>query len=129
MGIPSISNDVSVIKLDTVAEAFGLGKEKICRKNGPVDILLRIDQPKLHTGEAKEAGSLVTRQSPLGWVVFGATSDERLENVSQVFHIKCSNPIDMSDFWTTKSMGVEGKMCSCETKLIESSCQMLAVSG
>ena len=39
------------------------------------------------------------------------------------FHVKCSNPIDLSDFWTTESMGVEGKMCSCETKLIESSCQ------
>ena len=134
VGIPSISNDVSVIKLDNVAETFGLGREKLRRKNGPVDILLGIDHPKLHTGETKEAGSLVARQSPLGWVVFGATSDERLENVSQVFHVKCSNPIDMSDFWTTESMGVEGKMCSCETKklspieayeakIIESSCQ------
>ena len=134
VGIPSISNDVSVIKLDNVAETFGLSREKLRRKNGPVDILLGIDHPKLHTGETKEAGSLVARQSPLGWVVFGATSDERLENVSQVFHVKCSNPIDMSDFWTTESMGVEGKMCSCETKklsaieayeakIIESSCQ------
>ena len=85
MGIPSISNYVSVIKLDNVAEAFGLSKENICRKNGPVDILLGIDQQKLHTGETKEAGSLVARQSPLGWVAFGATSDERLENVSHVF--------------------------------------------
>ena len=79
MGIPSISNDVSVIKLDNVV--FSLGKEKIPRKNGPVDILLGMDHPKLHTGETKDAGSLVARQSPFGWVAFGTTSDERLENV------------------------------------------------
>ena len=40
----------------------------------------------------------------------------------------------MTDFWTTESIGVEGKMCSCETKklspiesheakIMESSCQ------
>lgn len=115
VGIPSISNDISVIKLDNVAEAFGLGKEKIRRKNGPVDVLLGIDHPKLHTGETRESGNLVARRSLLGWVVFGATS-EKFENVSQIFHVKCSNPIDMTDFWTTESMGVEGKICLCETK-------------
>ena len=42
----------------------------------------------------------------------------------------------MTDFWTTESMGVEGKMCSCETKklspieayeakIIENSCQKI----
>ena len=48
VGIPCISNDISVIKLDNVAEAFGLGKKKIRRGNGPVDVLLGIHHPKLH---------------------------------------------------------------------------------
>ena len=135
VGIPSISDDVSAIKLDDVAEAFGLRKEEIRRESGPVDVLLGIDHPKLHTGETKESGTLVARRSPLGWIVFGATS-ERCESVNQVFHVKCSTPIDMTDFWTTESMGVEGKMCSCETKklspieayeakIIEDSCQKI----
>ena len=51
-------------------------------------------------------------------------------------HVRCSNPMDMTDFWTTESMGVEGKMCSCdskklspidayEAKIIEDSCKKI----
>jgi hypothetical protein len=58
----------------------------------------------------------------------------KVVDVSQVFNVKSSKPIDLTDFWITESMGVEGKMCSCETKklspiesreakIIESSCQ------
>jgi hypothetical protein len=94
--------------------------------------LVGIDHPKLHTGETRESGNLVARQSPLGWVVFGEMSESC--DVSRVFNVKSSKPIDLTDFWTTESMGVEGKMCSCETKklspiesreakIIESSCQ------
>ncbi|XP_028415610.1 uncharacterized protein LOC114538968 [Dendronephthya gigantea] len=135
VGIPNISSDMSVTKIDNVARAFGIRKEEIRRGSGPVDVFLGIDHPKFHTGETREASNLVARQSPLGWVVFGATS-EKSDNVNQVFHIKCSNPIDMSDFWTTESMGVEGKTCSCESKklspveayeakIIEESCQKI----
>ncbi|XP_028399264.1 uncharacterized protein LOC114522722 [Dendronephthya gigantea] len=134
VGIPSISGDISGMKLDGIAEAFNLEREKLRRENGPIDVLLGIDQPKLHTGETKEAGNLVARYSPLGWVVFGATSEKC--DVSQVYHVKCSNPIDMTDFWTTESMGVEGNMCSCESKklspveayeakIIEQSCKKI----
>jgi O-acetyl-ADP-ribose deacetylase (regulator of RNase III) len=70
VGIPSISSDISVIQPDDIAETFGFGKEKIRRWNGPVDVLLGIDHPKLHTGETRESGNLVARQSPLGWVIF-----------------------------------------------------------
>ena len=62
VGIPSISNDVSAIKLDDVAEAFGLRKEEIRRESGPVDVLLGIDHPKLLTGETRESGTLVARR-------------------------------------------------------------------
>ena len=135
VGIPSISSDVSGIKLDKAAEVFGLGKEKIQRGTGPIDVLLGIDHPKLYTGETREADNLVARHSPLGWVIFGAMTGG-YENVNQVSHVRCSNPIDMTDFWTTESMGVEGKMCSCdskklspidayEAKIIEDSCKKI----
>ena len=51
VGIPSISSDISGIKSDKVAKAFGLGKDEIRRENGPVDVLVGVDHPKLHTGE------------------------------------------------------------------------------
>ena len=134
VGIPSISSDVSGIKLDGIAEAFSLEKEKLRRESGPIDVLIGIDQPKLHVGTTREAGNLIARYSPLGWVVFGATTEKC--DVSQVFHVRCTDPIDMTDFWTTESMGMEGKTCSCENKklspveayeakIIEESCQKI----
>jgi hypothetical protein len=92
VGIPSISSDISVIQPDDIAETFGFGKEKIRSENGPVDVLVGIDHPKLHTGETRESGNLVARQSPLGWVVFGEMSESC--DVSQVFNVKSSKPID-----------------------------------
>ena len=86
VGIPSISSDISVIQPDDIAETFSFGKEKIRVENGPVDVLIGIDHPKLHTGETRGSGNLVARQSPLGWVVFGETSESC--DVSQVFHVK-----------------------------------------
>ena len=51
VGIPCISSDITEIKLSHVAGIFGLGEEEIRRGNGPVDLLVGIDHPKLHTGE------------------------------------------------------------------------------
>ena len=92
------------------------------------------DQPKLHTGKTRESSDLA-RRPRFGWAVFGATS-ERREIFNQVFHVKCSNPVNMTDVWTTEFMGVEEKMCSCETKkpslieaykgeIIENSCEKI----
>ena len=81
--------------------------------------MVGIEYQKLHTG--------------LGWVVFGVCIRVGTE-VSQVFHVKSALPIDMTDFWTTEAMGIEGKRCSCkvvkrssmdecEAKIIEDSCR------
>lgn len=51
VGIPYISSNISEIKGSEVAKFLGLGKEKIRRSNSPVDILIGIDYPRLHTGE------------------------------------------------------------------------------
>ena len=70
VGISCISEDISEIKLRDVAKRLGLLKAKLHRGSGPVDILVGIDHPVLHTGETKKVQNLVARNSPLGWVIF-----------------------------------------------------------
>ena len=113
VGIPCISIDITEIKLRHLAGFFGLREDEIQRTNGPVDLLIGIDHPKLHTSETREAANLIARQSPLGWVVFGATPG-RNPQVSQVFNVKVPTPIDMTDFWTTETMGVAAKSSACQ---------------
>ena len=74
MGIPCINSDITEIKLSNVAGIFALGEDEIRRTNGPVDLLVGIDHPKLHAGETRDTANLIARQSPRGWVIFGATS-------------------------------------------------------
>ena len=133
VGIPSISDEIAEVKLADIAKSFGLGRGTLRRRRGTVDMLIGIDQAKLHTGETKEAGNLIARHSPLGWVVFGATPGEQTR-ANQVLHIKHTTPVDLTDFWTTETMGVSIKPCYCdadkltqterlEAKVIEDSCQ------
>ena len=133
VGIPCISSDITEIKLSHVAGIFGLREEEIRLRNGPIDLLVGIDHPKLHTGETREAANLIARQSPLGWVIFGATPGKH-EQLNRVFSVKVHTPIDMTDFWTTETMGVAAKPCECEAdspverrelKIIEDSCQKI----
>ena len=67
--------------------------------------------------------------------MFGAIPGEQLE-ASHVYHIKLETPVDMTDFWTTESMGFSVKPCSCkagklsqiereEAKIIEESCEKI----
>ena len=91
VGIPCISSDITEIKLSHIARIFGLREEEICRRNGPVDLLVGIDHPKLHTGETREAANLIARQSPLGWVIFGATPGKH-EQVNRVFSVRAPRP-------------------------------------
>ena len=131
--IPSISEDISKVRMDEIAREFGFGKEQLCRGFGTADLLIGIDQAKFHTGETREAGDMVARHSPLGWVVFGATPRQQ-PNTCKVYKIQMETPIDLADFWTTESMGVSIKPCSCnaeklsqierkEAEIIENSCQ------
>lgn len=135
IGIPSISEDITDVKVADIARQLGLGKGQLRRGKGHIDLLIGIDQAKLHTGETREAGNVVARHSPLGWVVFGAVPGKQLE-ASHVYHIKLETPVDMTDFWTTESMGVSVKPCSCEAgklsqiereeaKVIEESCEKI----
>ena len=135
VGIPCISSDITEIKLSHVAGILGLGEEEIRLRNGSIDPLIGIDHPKLHTGETREAINLIARQSPLAWVIFGATPGKR-EQVNRVFSVKVPTPIDMTDFWTTETIRVTAMPCECEAdklsaverkelKIIEDSCQKI----
>ena len=133
IGIPCISDDVVDIKTRDIAERLNLKKEDLYRGKGPVDLLIGIDHARMHTGETRQAGHLVARKSPLGWVVFGGTSQDAPE-ASRTLHVKYTSPVDLTDFWTTEAMGVAITPCLCpanklsqiereEAKIIESSCQ------
>ena len=137
VGIPSLCDEISFVKSGELAKWFGLARGEIRRGTGDTDLLIGIDQARLHTGETREAGNLVARHSPLGWVIFGATSGERLGTSKvKVNHVAFATPVDMSEFWSTESMGVSVKPCSCkpeklspierkEAKVIEDSCKRL----
>ena len=63
----------------------------------------------MQTGPMKH---LVARKFSLGWVIFGNSRSRGLDNVTTtVLNIKNINPADLSDFWTTKSMGVQIDPC------------------
>lgn len=59
----------------------------------------------MNTGKSKQAGQLVARPTPLGWVVFGGPSGEVQES-SRILHVKFEMPVDLTDFWKTETMGV-----------------------
>ena len=102
-------------------------KSKFWRNDGPVDVLIGIDNPLLHTGETRQLKSLIARHSLLGWVLFGTTAG-RNEPAHQVFHIKTVMlpAVDMADFWSTESMGVTVKTCSCDSEtLVPLNCKKL----
>ena len=67
----------------------------------------------MHAGQARQTGQLVARKTPLGWVVFGGSSDDT-QTKGHVYHVRVAAPVEMSDFWKTKAMGVEVKPCVCE---------------
>ena len=133
IGIPCISDDVVDIKTRDIAESLGLKTERFYRGKGSIDLLIGIDHAHMHTGETRQAGHLVARKSPLGWMIFGATPRDA-HGANRILHVKYTVPVDLSDFWTTEAMGVAVKPCLCtedklsqvereEAKIIESSCQ------
>ena len=132
IGIPVISDDIKSINTSSCSELFGLQGQKFHRGRGHVDLLIGIDHAHMHSGETKQANHLVARHSPLGWVIFGSRPGKKLDAM-HILHVKYAVPVDLTDFWTTESMGVNVKGCVCsadklsqverdEAKIIEDSC-------
>ena len=113
VGIPCISDDVIDIKTDKILDNFGLKRSQIHRGKGSLDMLIGIDHAFMHTGETRQSGCLVARNTPLGWVIFGSPPGE-VSGAHKVYRVKFAMPVDLADFWTTESMGVQVKSCLCE---------------
>ena len=64
--------------------------------------------------ETRVKDGLVARRTPLGWVIFGANSDDALPEGEQVPHVCLAEPVDTTEFWKTESMGVSVSPCTCE---------------
>ncbi len=85
----------------------------IRRGCGQVDILLGVDHPAMHGGKTEKIDDYVLRDSPLGWVILGSSS-EATARTSNVLHIKVTDKTDLSEFWSTEAMGVRFKNCNCK---------------
>ena len=48
----------------------------------------------------------MARGSPFGCVVFGSNSDDALPEAKQVLHVCVAEPVDITEFWKTDSMGM-----------------------
>ena len=70
VGILQISNNIVRITKEDVAEITG---------TGAVDLLIGTEHARMQTGETKQSGHLVARNSPLGCVIFGATPGKSQE--------------------------------------------------
>ena len=66
IGIPSISEEVTTVRMSEITDLLGLKNEKLRRGKGEVDLLIGIDHAHMHTGESKQAGQFVARNTPLG---------------------------------------------------------------
>lgn len=66
IGIPCISDDIVKVKARDIAEALSLKKEHVYCGKGPVNLLIGIDNARMHTGETRQARHLVARRSPRG---------------------------------------------------------------
>ena len=133
IGIPSITEECTVLKTVDLPAKFGLPKHtRFYRGKGNIDLLIGIDHPKMHTGETRQFNHLLARQSPSGWVVFGGKSESDAL-VANILHVRYATPVDLTEFWAMESMGVQVKPCVCdedgltqvereETKVIEESC-------
>ena len=112
IGVPRINDNVVDIKTRDITGVLDLKNENIHRGKGPVDLLIGIDHAHMHTGEKRQAGHLVARNSPLRLVVFG-TLPGGFNEANQLLHVTYAMPSDLSDFWTTKAMGVAVTPCLC----------------
>lgn len=77
-GIAQISDDINQVETKGMVERFGLRDNLIHRGNGPLDLLIGVDHARMHTGEVRQVGNLITRHSPLGWLVFGNKSNSHI---------------------------------------------------
>ena len=113
IGTLSIGDDITAVQTSKLADILCVPKEKIHRGKGQIDILIGIDHAHIHTDHTKQVGQIVARNTPQGWVVFGG-STETFPSSSRILFVTHSMPVDLTDFWTTGTIGVKVKPCVCD---------------
>ncbi|XP_063959833.1 uncharacterized protein LOC129259266 [Lytechinus pictus] len=104
IGLDVINNGITRVNVEGLGRIFNLRKDEIHREGGPIDILIGIDHSKMHVGYTKRQGNLVARCSPLGWVIFGSTTEGYPEGA--VLHVTVNSPLDLRQSLTTEGMKV-----------------------
>ena len=59
IGIPSISDDITDVKVADIERQLDLDKDELPRGYGTTHLLLGIHQARLQTGETRKAGNVV----------------------------------------------------------------------
>ena len=77
------------------------------REDGPIDLLIGVDHGFAHTGYTVEKNNLIARHTPVGWIFYGGNGDPSVNH--SVMHVSLVQERDLSDFWSTESMGVNLK--------------------
>ena len=135
VGIPQISEEPAGKNVNHISRVLGIPEEKLHRNAGPIDLLIGVNYPRFHVGETRVKDGLVNRKSPLGRVIFGSNSHDALPEAKHVLHVRLAEPVDLTEFWKTESMGVSVSPCTCEAakmsleeraelRLIEDSCEL-----
>ncbi|XP_063970046.1 uncharacterized protein LOC129255891 [Lytechinus pictus] len=133
IGLPHISNDISEVPLKEECKKMHLSPQEVHRKSGAIDLLIGLDHVQMHAGQTRQGIKCIARKSPIGWVVFGPLST-RQQLPSRVLHMQVTQVTDLTEFWSTESMGVESSSCQCyppklskvekdEYDVINASCQ------
>ncbi|XP_072171963.1 uncharacterized protein [Diadema setosum] len=112
VGIPCISENIAV-NIEELVRKFDIQPGDLNRGNGAVDLLVGIDHARLHTGEVREAGRCTARKSPVGWVIFGTTPNDAVHGHA-VPHVKLAGPVDLTEFWTVETEGIQSEACYCK---------------
>ncbi|KAJ8032343.1 hypothetical protein HOLleu_25850 [Holothuria leucospilota] len=113
IGLPTISEEIEEIQEGIDLQRLKLEHSNVKRGSSPLDLLIGVDLAQMQSGEMRQSGNLMARHSLLGWVVSGSCQGQ-LTNQKSVLHVKVSEPINMTDFWSTESMGVQSQNCQCE---------------
>lgn len=57
----------------------------------------------------------------MGWIIFGSSAGQLNNATRTVLHVRYQEPVDLSDFWMTETMGVAVKPCTCDADKLSQS--------
>ncbi|XP_033115373.1 uncharacterized protein LOC117115613 [Anneissia japonica] len=112
IGVPEIAN-VQKLNMGVLKKLERVLGCTLSRGDGPVDVLIGVDYPFMHSGETRQVDGYLARKSPLGWVTFGSSAVER--GHPTVLHVNVTENTDLTKFWSTEEMGVKLSHCSCSS--------------